>query len=285
MGKYLLLFIAFFLSNATFAQINKDLGSSQTNRYARMPKQETLGTTELTCVYNHYVFDPVLNEKNLYRQILQAGKDISLFCDYGDFVIDSIVNSINRNKFPKAEYNALYQKYKAYNKKRMIIKNKVEGELSERGNIFIDHYVYRENIPSFDWSLHQDTMTICGHECKKATATFRGRTWIVWYAENINISDGPWKFNGLPGLILKAESEDKEIRFVATQILFRSINILKDKNNNDFYTTRERFLKMEHSYKTSASQYIAGIVDVTNGDLPNTRMFYNPIEKDIKITQ
>ena len=58
------------------------------------------------------------------------------------------------------------------------------------------------------WKLTNDSKTIKNYTCKKATTTFRGRTYEVWYTEKIPISIGPWKFNGLPGLILSVQ--DKE---------------------------------------------------------------------------
>jgi GLPGLI family protein len=63
---------------------------------------------------------------------------------------------------------------------------------------------YEESIPKFEWEFHPDTTTILGYKCMKATTTFRGRSYEVWFTLFIPIRQGPWKFNGLPGLILKA---------------------------------------------------------------------------------
>jgi GLPGLI family protein len=69
----------------------------------------------------------------------------------------------------------------------------------------------REKIEGlFDWQLQDGDSIVCGYPCHKATTTFRGRTWTVWYTLDLPYSDGPWKFCGLPGLVLYAyESEDK----------------------------------------------------------------------------
>lgn len=62
----------------------------------------------------------------------------------------------------------------------------------------------------FDWQLQDGDSIVCGYPCHKAITTFRGRTWTVWYTLDLPYSDGPWKFCGLPGLVLYAyESEDK----------------------------------------------------------------------------
>ena len=58
------------------------------------------------------------------------------------------------------------------------------------------------------WKILDEEKKINNYLCKKAQITFRGRTYTAWYTEKIPISSGPWKFNGLPGLILSIS--DKE---------------------------------------------------------------------------
>jgi GLPGLI family protein len=51
--------------------------------------------------------------------------------------------------------------------------------------------------------MTNEKQVILSYLCQKATATFRGRDYIAWFTMNIPIDNGPWKFGGLPGLILK----------------------------------------------------------------------------------
>ena len=62
---------------------------------------------------------------------------------------------------------------------------------------------YTEPIPSQNWQVGSETKTIADYQCQKATCSFRGRNYTAWFALDIPISQGPWKFGGLPGLILK----------------------------------------------------------------------------------
>jgi GLPGLI family protein len=57
-----------------------------------------------------------------------------------------------------------------------------------------------------------------GYECYKATGNFRGRNYTAFYTPKIPIADGPFKFSGLPGLILKISSDDNYTSFEATKI-------------------------------------------------------------------
>ena len=53
-----------------------------------------------------------------------------------------------------------------------------------------------------------------GYPCQKATATFRGRDYEAWFTPEIPVNDGPWKFFGLPGLILKVTDAENIFSFV-----------------------------------------------------------------------
>ena len=69
------------------------------------------------------------------------------------------------------------------------------------------HYAYQES-GDLQWTLLDDTLTISGYLCHKAHTAYGGRTWYAYYTEDIPSSAGPWKLNGLPGLILKAEDAE-----------------------------------------------------------------------------
>ena len=68
---------------------------------------------------------------------------------------------------------------------------------------------YTEPWPLMQWSLQNETQTILGHRCQKATCRFRGRDFVAWFAADVSIKGGPWKFGGLPGCILKVYDVQK----------------------------------------------------------------------------
>jgi GLPGLI family protein len=65
----------------------------------------------------------------------------------------------------------------------------------------------KETIIKYKWVLHNETKTINGFKCKKATTTntYTGNNFpvTVWYCEEININDGPFDYSGLPGFIIE----------------------------------------------------------------------------------
>lgn len=87
----------------------------------------------------------------------------------------------------------------------------------------VDWFLLAEEVPSIKWSLKKDSQKILGYTTYKAIANFRGRDYIVWYAPDIPVNHGPWKLNGLPGLILKAETD--LFSYEATRIVLNSDSI------------------------------------------------------------
>lgn len=78
--------------------------------------------------------------------------------------------------------------------------------------------VYAEQFEELQWNIIPDsTNTVLGYECLKAETDYHGRHWTAWFSPEIPVADGPWKLHGLPGLIMKAET-DHGISFIATGI-------------------------------------------------------------------
>lgn len=68
------------------------------------------------------------------------------------------------------------------------------------------------------WNLKDGTKKIGNFNCQKATITFRGRNYTAWYTNEIPVSFGPWKFQGLPGLILEVYDEDTIFHIYASSV-------------------------------------------------------------------
>ena len=77
----------------------------------------------------------------------------------------------------------------------------------------IHEYMVEEETPKIDWKISKDTMSFSGVHCQKAMGQFKGRNWIAWFAPELPFSAGPWKLNGLPGLIIDAYDDKKEVLF------------------------------------------------------------------------
>ncbi|MBR1788055.1 MAG: GLPGLI family protein [Bacteroidaceae bacterium] len=75
---------------------------------------------------------------------------------------------------------------------------------------------FTEPCPPQQWTLTPgEESVICGYRCQRATCRWRGRDYVAWFAPDIPVKRGPWRFNGLPGLILKLYDTNRFYTFEA----------------------------------------------------------------------
>lgn len=104
------------------------------------------------------------------------------------------------------------------NKVALVYKDLDNNTMLSDEKIFLENYLVKDVTNTFKWTLSEQTREILGHPCKKATTQFRGRTYEAYYALDLKFPFGPWKFSGLPGLILSVRSEDNFIKYEAINI-------------------------------------------------------------------
>ncbi len=56
-----------------------------------------------------------------------------------------------------------------------------------------------------EWKILPEKEKVGEYNTQKATTNFGGRSWTAWFTTDIPFQDGPYKFYGLPGLIVKLE--------------------------------------------------------------------------------
>lgn len=84
-------------------------------------------------------------------------------------------------------------------------------------------FVYPDSVPSMEWNFRdEETDSIIGYGCQKATVEFAGRSCTAWFTPEIPLPFGPYKFGGLPGLILKLE--DAEQQYIWEAVGFERAN-------------------------------------------------------------
>ncbi|WP_298148336.1 GLPGLI family protein [Flavobacterium sp.] len=121
-----------------------------------------------------------------------------------------------------------------------------------------DTYKFSNKI-HLNWQLHENDTLIGNYKCKKATLDFYGRNWTAWYAPDIPISAGPYKFKGLPGLILRIFDSEKTFDFTLNEFKKGYFDFNKkfeiyffNEDNrptvsieaNEFYRLRKKFNEM-----------------------------------------
>ena len=147
---------------------------------------------------------------------------------------------------------------------------------------------YSQALPQIVWKQSEGEINICGYACKKAEARFGGRNWVAWYSTEIPLSFGPWKLNGLPGLILYA-TDNQFFNFECVEINQNNLPIMEYKYSSvhDFKNPQKYFRYerscYEHPYQTFAGgEQAIVMMKNTNGKVVSLdeawSIPYNPIE-------
>ena len=83
-----------------------------------------------------------------------------------------------------------------------------EGKTITLESIPPRQYEVTEDTETPTWNMVEGSDSVCGYLCQKANGKFHGKTWNVFYAEDIPTIAGPWKLQGLPGLITYAADDE-----------------------------------------------------------------------------
>lgn len=149
--------------------------------------------------------------------------------------------------------------------------------------------VYEEPFPAFNWQIASQTDTVCGYLCHLATCDFRGRHWQVWFTPEIPIMEGPWKFAGLPGLIIKACDSKRDFIFELVYVSESQHRIISSAPSKDPFqkTTRVQFMAVDRKSKQDPTAFLesqgfrigpAKKSDGTPFTMKGISLPYNPME-------
>ena len=96
------------------------------------------------------------------------------------------------------------------NKEDILTQEPIDGRALSINNEILQ---YKEAKSDIQWVLEDETKQIGQYNCQKATTSYGGRKWIAWFTSDIPLSDGPYKFSGLPGLILRVSDTQNQFMF------------------------------------------------------------------------
>lgn len=120
-----------------------------------------------------------------------------------------------------------------------VLKSSADSCCTVYDKVGKDEYLYySEPFSELQWEIGDSVRNILGYECLKAETDYHGRHWTAWFSPEIPIQDGPWKFRGLPGLILEVFT-GHENGYFATGIVKSSKDITPI-YGADRYTKSER---------------------------------------------
>lgn len=215
-----------------------------------------------------------------WRQMLQLGDNYRRFINESDLLVDSLTNAHTRSGGSLPEYMAKLGSIKRRGRiQGDILFDTKKDQLEYHDAIMIDDYYYQEAIPKLNWTLLPGDTTIIGYTCHKASTHFRGRDYTAWYSEELPMPYGPYKFNGLPGLILCIYDSLHDRTYTCIGIEQGKGKVLyrNTPRSGFFTTTREKFHKIKKNYCAKPADYESpNFYFKEKPNLPP--VLYNPIE-------
>lgn len=211
---------------------------------------------EIEVSYTEYQPNMRTGEKNgvTHQYILLADGDDSKFFSPRTEYIDSL----NSTPEGKAKYQEMtlsaYLGGKIDDIPRAdgsyyVVKSGADNKFTYYDTAGTEKFCYEEDIPQLNWEVGDSSKTILGYDCFIASVDYHGRKWIAWFTPEIPVVAGPWKLQGVPGLILEAATEDGLYSFVADGIQQTDKTITPIYLANGYEKSdRIKFLKAKRSF-------------------------------------
>lgn len=126
---------------------------------------------------------------------------------------DSISQLLKRGALTEADIMADSRNRFQTRFAQFVIKNYQQQSIRCFETIGVLPYTYTIKN-TLQWAITTQTDTVAGYPCVKATTKFGGRDYEAWFTPAIPISDGPFVFSGLPGLIVKLNDVKNHYTFM-----------------------------------------------------------------------
>jgi GLPGLI family protein len=166
----------------------------------------------------HYKFTHVMDTTNRAydlkeNAVLFVGKSASAYRSYDGIVAD--------RQFKKAYAEAVASSpdgrprinRSGVGSRTQYYQYPAEHKLFTKDVLMVSDYLIESPMPAINWKISEDTATFGGLHCQQATGHFKGRDYIVWFCPDLPVHTGPWKLNGLPGVIVDAHDTKNEVIF------------------------------------------------------------------------
>ena len=251
--------IYFYLLILFFGLCYSDCGTKKTAYMTTKSDSKTndanvVDTAKYKCTYElKFLKDTIKMVYDDDLNVVQIGENFTKNYFYQTFYQDSMTNDGQKINFNLIELSdAISSQNTAYLKKHTlgffsfyIYKDYRKEQMTVTDRISFHRFTYNDELKPQDWIIMEDTTTIWGYSCQKAICNFRGRDWEAWFTPDIPISEGPYKFYGLPGLIMKLEDTESHYSFIISD--FQEVNEPIHIYIKNYFRTTDRlsFLKLK----------------------------------------
>jgi len=170
-----------------------------------MDEQINIDNAKLRCTYMLYFQLDSTNREDVRseRMELFIGDKCSRFISFNELAKDSLIVGFGKKGTPVEVMLSDVSIFPKTKFKQVIYKNYPDDEITVIDRLGGKKYIYNHPYGEFNWHIKHDTTTIAAYKCQLATTRYAGRDYEAWFTLEIPISEGPYKFHGLPGLIVR----------------------------------------------------------------------------------
>ncbi len=161
-------------------------------------------------VYEYQFVKDIAKKDTLKKELmyLDIKKDGSNFYSRQKQVSDSTRDAYFQKQISTGSNNMSYSGGKPGEVDYKVTKSYPDFNIVLHTRVGQSKYAVKNETPIV-WKIESDKKKIDKFEVQKATIEFGGRQWTAWFTPDIPFQDGPYKFSGLPGLILEIEDATK----------------------------------------------------------------------------
>lgn len=210
--------------------------------------------------YNKHEYKDSLDIVTQYTY-LRIGKENSLFFSEAAYKSDSIMTK-NDIDGKKIDFKNLPD-----DRLGLFIKKNIKSEsLLCYSFEFITHQFQYKESPNFKWNITNESKHILGKKVILAKTSYAGRDYEAYFAPEIPIQDGPYKFFGLPGLILEIYDVKLDHHFLAIGISTTSIIDVNHILENEKFVelSKPKYLKMKKDFQQAPLNEMRAMMKTAN---------------------
>lgn len=147
---------------------------------------------------------------------------------------------------------------------------------------YIDAKIRYSEKQSIKWVIYDEIKEIAGVKCQMAATNLYGRRWIAYFAKNgYDFSIGPYKFNGLPGLIFELYDTRNDYHFIVSKVEKYNKKVQFNFNAYKLYS-KDKYLKAKFNLEYEGGGYPPMFGEMKKEydetSLVLQKMYNNPIE-------
>lgn len=186
-------FFALFLMTAFVAVSAQETANRFFYELSYKPRKDSAKVEKVMMILD------VTKDKSIYRDYTMVAQDSTLKIQFDQMMKSGVYKDFSKMvTMPKFSEKV----YKFYPDMKVQYVERISSGFTPLNIGYNDD-------SKMNWKISSEKMKIGSYNAQKATTEFGGRKWEAWFTSDIPLQDGPYKFHGLPGLIVKVEDDGK----------------------------------------------------------------------------